>query len=59
MRDVSEMLEERQKRKAEEIIPIRELPKPEISQSPKTEVKIPKIMPAAVCKNETQGSCDL
>lgn len=59
MREVSEMLEERQKRKAEESILIREFPEPEITQNLTKEVKISQIVPAPVCKNETQGNCEL
>ncbi|XP_023346354.1 uncharacterized protein LOC111715276 [Eurytemora carolleeae] len=54
VREVSEMLEERQKRKAEESIPIREFPEPEITQNLTKEVKISQTVPGPVCKNETQ-----
>lgn len=53
------MLEERQKRNAEEIIPIREFPEPEITQNLTKEVKISQTVPGPVCKNVTQGNCEL
>ncbi len=53
------MLEERQKRKAVESILIREFPEPEITQNLTKEVKISQTVPAPVCKNETQGDCEL
>ena len=53
------MLEERQKRKAEESILIREFPEPEITQNLTKEVKISQTVPGPVCKNVTQGNCEL